>query len=85
MSFTRIGANTFAQQSLNELFKVNKLIGKSLIDSNIRKDYGAIIVAIKKVSGDMIFNPMPSEKLEGGDVIVILGKKEDLKRMRTVL
>lgn len=63
----------------------SSLIGKSLIDSNIRKDYGAIIVAIKKVSGDMIFNPMPSEKLEGGDVIVILGKKEDLKRMRTVL
>ena len=63
----------------------SSLIDKNLIDSHLRKDYGVIIVAIKKVSGDMIFNPMPSEKLDGGDVIVVLGKKEDLKRMRTVL
>jgi voltage-gated potassium channel len=63
----------------------SSLIGKNLIDSHLRKDYGVIIVAIKKQSGDMIFNPTPSEKLEGGDVIVILGKKEDLKRMNAVL
>ena len=63
----------------------SNLIGKSLIDSQLRKDYGVIIVAIKKLSGDMVFNPAPSEKLEGGDVIVVLGKKEDLNRMRTVL
>ena len=63
----------------------SSLIGKSLIDSNLRKDYGIIIVAIKKRSGDMVFNPMPSEMLEGGDVIVILGKKEDLTRMNAVL
>ena len=63
----------------------SSLIGKSLIDSHLRKDYGVIIVAIKKRSGEMVFNPMPSEMLEGGDVIVILGKKEDLTRMNAVL
>jgi len=44
-----------------------------------------IIVAIKKMAGNMIFNPMPSETLECGDVIVVIGKKEDLKRMRAVM
>ena len=63
----------------------SSLIGKTLIDSQLRKDFGAIIVAIKKLSGDMVFSPMPSETLEAGDVIVIIGKKEDLKRMRTVM
>jgi voltage-gated potassium channel len=63
----------------------SSLIGKTLIESQLRKDYGVIIVAIKKQSGDMVFNPMPSEKLDGGDVIVVLGKKEDLKRMNAVL
>jgi voltage-gated potassium channel len=63
----------------------SSLIGKNLIDSNLRRDYGVIIVAIKKLSGDMVFNPMPSEALEAGDVIVVIGKKEDLKRMNTVL
>jgi K+/H+ antiporter YhaU regulatory subunit KhtT len=37
------------------------------------------------MSEEMIFNPMPSETLEAGDVIVVIGKKEDLKRMSEVL
>ncbi|MCK4988478.1 MAG: potassium channel protein [Desulfobacterales bacterium] len=61
------------------------LINKNLIDSNLRKDFGVIIVAIKKMAGNMIFNPMPSETLECGDVIVVIGKKEDLKRMSAVM
>ena len=61
------------------------LNGKNLVDSNLRKDFGVIIVAIKKMAGNMIFNPMPSETLEIGDVIVVIGKKEDLKRMSTVM
>jgi voltage-gated potassium channel len=63
----------------------SSLIGKNLIDSNLRRDYGVIIVAIKKLSGDMVYNPMPSEALEAGDVIVVIGKKEDLRRMHTVV
>ena len=61
------------------------LIDKNLIDSNLRKDFGVIIVAIKKLAGNMIFNPMPSETLESGDVIVVIGKKEDLQRMNAVM
>ena len=63
----------------------SSLIDKNLIDSHLRKDYGVIIVAIKKRSGDMVFNPTPSETLEAGDVIVVIGKKEDLQRMTAVL
>jgi voltage-gated potassium channel len=61
------------------------LIDKNLIDSNLRKDFGVIIVAIKKMAGNMIFNPMPSETLEAGDVIVVIGKREDLRRMNAVM
>lgn len=61
------------------------LMGKSLIDSHIRQDFGVIIVAIKKPSNEMVFNPGPLEKLESGDVIVVIGKKEDLQRMDKVL
>ncbi|MGE0083992.1 MAG: TrkA family potassium uptake protein [Desulfococcaceae bacterium] len=63
----------------------SQLIGKNLIESHLRKDFGVIIVAIKKPSGEMIFNPMPSETLETGYVLVVLGKKEDVKRMYMVL
>lgn len=61
------------------------LIGKNLIESGLRKEYGVIIVAIKRQNQDMIFNPLPTETLREGDVIVVLGKKDDLKRMNDIL
>jgi voltage-gated potassium channel len=62
------------------------LIGKTLVESNLRKDFGVIIVAIKrKKTDDMIFNPLPNQVLNKNDVIVVLGKKEDLKKMNEVL
>jgi K+/H+ antiporter YhaU regulatory subunit KhtT len=44
-----------------------------------------VIVAIKKPTSEMIFNPTPTEKLESQDTIVVIGKEEDLKRMNEVL
>ncbi len=63
----------------------SNLTGKTLIESRIRQDFGVIIVAIKKPTDEMIFNPVPTEKLEAGDTIVVIGKREDMKRMNKVL
>ncbi len=63
----------------------SNLIGKTLIDSQIRPRFGVVIVAIKKPTNEMLFNPTPTEKLESGDTIVVIGKKEDLERMNEVL
>jgi len=67
------------------LYAGSGLTGKNLVDSNLHKNFGVIIVAIKKMDGNMIFNPMPSETLEAGDVIVVIGEREDLKRMDAVM
>jgi voltage-gated potassium channel len=61
------------------------LIGKNLIESRLRQDFGVIIVAIKRPSEEMIFNPMPSETLKAKDVLVVLGKNEDVSRMNQIL
>jgi voltage-gated potassium channel len=63
----------------------SSLIGKNLVESNLRRDYGVIIVLIKKNNGDMIFNPMPLEYLEEGDMLVLLGKKGDMDRMKEAI
>jgi len=68
-----------------QLSKNSKIVGKNLITSKLRQDFGVIIVAIKKQNGEMIYNPMPSEILDESDVIVVIGKKDDLKRMNDVL
>jgi voltage-gated potassium channel len=62
-----------------------QFVKKSLIDSQLRQEFGVIIVAIKKLSGGMIINPMPLETLQPGDVIVLIDKKDDFKRMNETL
>lgn len=63
----------------------SELAGKTLLENNMRRDYGVIIVAIKKPTNEMIFNPVPTEKLEAGDVIVVIGKTDELKRLSKAL
>ncbi len=63
----------------------SNLVGMNLIQSKLRKDYGVIIVLIKKHNGDMIFNPLPNEVLDANDVLVMLGKVEDMKRMDEII
>ncbi|MFW6364860.1 MAG: potassium channel family protein [Spirochaetota bacterium] len=58
------------------------LARQTLLDSNIRKDYGMIVVAIKKADGTMKFNPTSEVVLEPNDVIVVLGQKKDLVRLK---
>jgi len=55
--------------------------GVALKDSNLRQDYDVIVIAIKKPSGRMIFNPGPDVVLEGDDVMIVLGDKEQLERL----
>lgn len=61
------------------------LVGKNLIESRLRQDFGVIIVAIKRPMEEMIFNPIPSETLKANDVLVVLGKHEDVTRMNQIL
>jgi voltage-gated potassium channel len=61
------------------------LVGKNLVESHLRRDFGVIIVAIKPVGRRMVFNPTPNEILGAGDVLVVLGKREDVARMGEVL
>ncbi len=61
------------------------ITGKTLRSSNLRQDFGVIIVAIKRITGEMVFNPGPGEIFNAGDVIVAIGKKAELRRMSTAL
>ncbi len=63
----------------------SKIKGVTLIDSGIRKDMDVIIVAIKKIDGNMQFNPSPNTVIEEGDILIALGKRDDLNRLSKIL
>ena len=60
------------------------VIGKSLEESEIRHDYGLIIVAVKKDSGKMIFNPLASYIIEKGDKLIAMGEDDNVRRFTQV-
>jgi voltage-gated potassium channel len=53
----------------------------TLPESGIRQHFNIIIVAIKKSSGHMVFNPAPETILEEGDRLIALGGKENLEKL----
>jgi len=56
-----------------EISEQSAFTGLTLIDSGIRRDFGVIVVAIRKLSGRMLFNPSPDTVIEPGDVLITMG------------
>jgi voltage-gated potassium channel len=57
------------------------LNGLSIQEAEVRRKYGVIIMAIKRGTGEMVFNPEPSEEISEGDTLVAIGKDGDLKKL----
>jgi len=55
--------------------------GVTLRDSGLWEQPGVIVVAIKRASGKMLFNPMPEEKIEAGDSLIALAEAPQLKEI----
>lgn len=62
----------------------SSLINKTLVTSGIRRDLGIIIVGIKKVDGQMLFNPPPSTLIEAGDVLITLGEPTATQNLENI-
>ena len=65
--------------------KDSRLNGLKLIDSGIRQQMDIIIVAVRKKSGEMSFNPSSETQIEAGDILISLGKSKDLAKLEAIL
>lgn len=63
----------------------SRLNGLKLMDSGIRQEMDIIIVAIRKTTGEMSFNPSSETKIEAGDTLIALGKSGDLDKLESIL
>jgi voltage-gated potassium channel len=57
----------------------------SLVDSGIRQQFDLIIVAIKKTSGEMLFNPASHTRIQIGDTLIALGQRSNLIKLERLL
>jgi trk system potassium uptake protein TrkA len=65
--------------SIVELAATKKTANKSLNQLNIQTKYGCSILAIKR-NAEVNIVPLPTDKIQLGDILVIIGHREDLKR-----
>jgi voltage-gated potassium channel len=57
------------------------LVEKTLVTSGVRRDWGIIIVGIKKSDGQMAFNPKPATLIESGDILITLGERNAIQNL----
>lgn len=58
-----------------------QLIGKTLVESKLKKDYGVTIIGIKKTNQQMSIAPGPDTILDESDILVLVGPTEELRRL----
>jgi voltage-gated potassium channel len=58
---------------------------KSLIESQLRRGVGVIVLAIRKAGGEMQFNPPPEAEIEAGDFLIVMGESANLRRLERLL
>jgi len=58
--------------------KDSRIVDRSLAECDIRRVSNVIVVAIKKSFQEICFNPSPDVKIETGDILLVLGKKDDV-------
>jgi len=80
-----MGRNINVQMEEIPVNSSSKLIGIPLQDSGIRRDLNLIIIAIKKASGDMMFNPSSTATIEGGDTVIAVGESDNLVNLERLL
>jgi voltage-gated potassium channel len=61
------------------------ILDRTLDDCGIRKDLGVIIVAIKRDSGNMEFNPTSTCVIRQGDTLVVMGETRQLQELEKLI
>jgi voltage-gated potassium channel len=62
----------------------SQLNSLNLVDSGIRQEMDIIIIGIKQKDGEMLFNPSSKTKIQSGDILIAMGRHNDLERLRKI-
>ena len=84
-------ASTFGKTDLDleiEQLRIgpgSSLSSRTLEQASLGRTYGVIVLAVRRLSGTMEFNPQADVRLEAGDVLIAMGERQKLKHLETAL
>ena len=77
--------NTLYEVEILEVKVPNKYLGKSILDTNIRQNYGLNIIALERADVDKIETRIdPKYIFKEGDCIVVIGEKKSLRKFESL-
>lgn len=59
--------------------------GHSLRDLQFRRDFGVIVLAVRRASGSMEFNPDADVRIHAGDYLIVMGERAALHKLENLL
>jgi len=62
----------------------SRLVGKKLGDSEIPRQSGVIVLALRNPDGKMTFNPPPESVIQADDCLIVIGGDEQLRSLESV-
>jgi voltage-gated potassium channel len=62
----------------------SSLVGKSLMDSPIRKELDILVVAIIDIKDEFHYNPKPTHVFEAGEKLIVIGESENLPKLNDI-
>lgn len=60
------------------------MVGRSLIDTALRRTTGALILALRATTGQLIANPADDTEIRPGTILIVLGTPAQLEAVRTL-
>jgi voltage-gated potassium channel len=58
------------------------LCGKLLRESRLHEDFGVVVLTIRHLSGDLIYNPQADTLFEAGHILVVVGHRGQMKQVK---
>ncbi len=68
-----------------EVARSSEVIAKSLKELHLSRDYGVIVMAIKKAGGEMLFNPPAESTIAAGDYLIAMCAIENLQKLEKLV
>lgn len=71
--------------SIVEVVATEAVIGQSLEALDIRAKYGCNVIAIRGEGNNMSIAPRAEEKIQPGDVLIVIGHNEDVQKFERII
>jgi voltage-gated potassium channel len=67
--------------AIEQVRVADAMAARSIKDMQLGRDFGVIVLAIRRADGKMLFNPTADTIVNAGDFLIVMGRQENLRTL----